>query len=315
MLLQTATNRKQLCKTVSTILVGALIASCSKYGPAPVIHLSSPLEYKAPPNLHSDDDAPEFHYVVKGDTLFSIAWRYGVDYRELAEINGIADSFRIYPGQKLFFAPIQDQPSDGSFDSNALRSSVLVALGIETSVPTLVEQKEESTSSQKVVSNRSQQTPQPVVQTPPTRLVEKKNTRQTSSHSGNGLPSASKVSRWLWPVRGQILDGFSGSVLGNKGLDISGKPGQAVRAAAPGRVVYRGNSLKGYGNLIIVKHNDDYLSAYAHNSKIHVQENEIVKAGQIIADIGNSGAEQNKLHFEIRYRGKPVDPIKYLPKL
>jgi lipoprotein NlpD len=121
------------------------------------------------------------------------------------------------------------------------------------------------------------------------------------------------VVRWSWPTRGRIIRRFSVK-RGNKGIDIGGKRGQAVRAAAGGKVVYRGSGLRGYGQLIIVKHNETFLSAYAHNEKILVKEGEVVRSGQRIATLGNTGAKRHMLHFEIRRHGLPVNPVRYLPR-
>uniref|UniRef100_UPI0032B300D9 glutamate-cysteine ligase family protein n=1 Tax=Marinobacter nauticus TaxID=2743 RepID=UPI0032B300D9 len=120
--------------------------------------------------------------------------------------------------------------------------------------------------------------------------------------------------RWHWPHSGTVIANFSSSGKVNKGIDIAGNPGDAVKAAADGSVVYAGNGLLGYGNLIIVNHNEHYLSAYAHNRKILVKEGEGVKAGQVIAELGNTGTDKPKLHFEIRKNGNPVDPSRYLPR-
>ncbi|TSA52948.1 MAG: peptidase M23, partial [Nitrosomonadaceae bacterium] len=117
---------------------------------------------------------------------------------------------------------------------------------------------------------------------------------------------------WIWPTQGKVLEGFTES---SKGVDIAGKTGQAVLASAPGKVVYSGSGLRGYGNLIIIKHNDTYLSAYAHNSKLLMKEGQTVTRGQKIAEMGNTDASQIKLHFEIRKHGKPVDPLQHLPAI
>lgn len=119
---------------------------------------------------------------------------------------------------------------------------------------------------------------------------------------------------WQWPAGGNIISGFSLSERGNKGIDIGGKLGEPVKAAAAGEVVYSGSDLAGYGRLIIMKHNNRYLSAYAHNKELLVREGDSVKAGQRIAEIGSTGTTEPKLHFEIRRDGKPVDPMRYLPK-
>ena len=126
--------------------------------------------------------------------------------------------------------------------------------------------------------------------------------------------AANKKVRWYWPTQGRLLSTFSKNDAGRKGVDIGGRLGQSVQAAAAGKVVYSGDGLRGYGNLIIVKHNEEYFSAYAHNKKNLVRENQFVKARQKIADMGKSGTNQIKLHFEIRRDGKPVNPLSYLPK-
>lgn len=121
-----------------------------------------------------------------------------------------------------------------------------------------------------------------------------------------------EVLTWVWPATGSVLRGFSEG--GNKGLDISGRTGLPVYAAARGRVVYSGSGLVGYGKLIIIKHNKSYLSAYAHNDKLLVKEGDSVKGGQRIAQMGQTGTQEVKLHFEIRRDGRPVDPLIYLPR-
>lgn len=119
---------------------------------------------------------------------------------------------------------------------------------------------------------------------------------------------------WRWPARGPVIEGYSVSGTINKGIDLAGRKGEPVLAAADGKVVYSGTGLVGYGNLIILKHNGTYLSAYGHNSKLLVREGQWAKAGQKIAEIGSTGTNRDKLHFEIRRNGKPVNPLQYLPK-
>jgi lipoprotein NlpD len=119
---------------------------------------------------------------------------------------------------------------------------------------------------------------------------------------------------WVWPTRGRLLRSFQSSGRGKKGIDIGGHDGQPVKAAANGKVVYAGSGLVGYGRLIIIKHNENLLSAYGHNSKLLVSEGEQVRAGQQIAEMGSSGTNRTELYFEVRKDGKPVDPLRYLPK-
>lgn len=206
--------------------------------------------------------------VRAGDTLYSIAWESGRDYRELATWNRISPPYLIRPGQVLQLYP----PA-----SSTARTS-------------------------------------PRAKTKPTardKSAEKK-TSARKPKSPNTKPVA-KFGSWSWPVEGQIVERFTpnGS---NKGVDIAGKKGQVVHAAAPGTVVYQGSGLRGYGELIIIKHDADFLSAYAHNDKILVKEGNVIRRGQKIAEMGSSGTDRVKLHFEIRHRGTPVDPLIYLPK-
>ena len=210
--------------------------------------------------------APTRYTVVKGDTLYSIAWRYGIDYRELARINRIDKSYTIYPGQVI-----------------ALKGSTAKAVPVAKTAP------RKKTPAAETVTKPS-----------PPRA-------NNTGPADNGAP----VSTWAWPTSGKVVRGFSGTV--HKGIDIDGKAGDPVRATAAGQVVYAGSGIVGYGNLVIVKHNDIYLSAYAHNRRLLVAEGQKVNAGERIAEKGSSGTNKVKLHFEIRREGKPVDPKRLLP--
>jgi lipoprotein NlpD len=135
---------------------------------------------------------------------------------------------------------------------------------------------------------------------------------QIREQKNNNKPQ-SRLS-WHWPTQGRIVEGFSVAEQGNKGIDIAGQKGQPVYAASGGKVVYAGSALRGYGKLIILKHDDDYLSAYAHNDELRVKEGDSVKGGAVIANMGSTDAPDVRLHFEIRYRGKSINPMSYLPK-
>ena len=214
--------------------------------------------------------------VRTGDTLYGIAWESGRDYRELAEWNRIAPPYVIRPGQVLRLYP----PS-GSTPRPALRS---------------------------------EQKPAPKPEAPMARdKAARKKSETQKPEAASTKPVAAKFGPWSWPVDGNVVERFTpnGS---NKGIGIAGKKGQAVHAAAPGTVVYQGSGLRGYGELIIIKHDADFLSAYAHNDKILVKEGNVIRRGQKIAEMGGSGTDRVKLHFEIRHRGTPVDPLAYLPK-
>lgn len=216
-----------------------------------------------------------YHTVSKGETLYAIAWRYGLDYKELARKNGINSSYTIYPGQRI------------SLSGTAPRA----VANSRTAARAPISSKRSSPSS----TARSKSTTTPTA--PP---------RSVSS-------PASQVS-WQWPAAGRVIEGYTSQKSLHMGVDIEGRLGESVVAAADGVVVYAGSGIRGYGNLLIIKHNDVYLSAYAHNSKLLVEEKATVRRAQKIAEIGSSGTDRSKLHFEIRREGKPVDPLQYLPR-
>ena len=206
--------------------------------------------------------------VQRGDTLYGIAFRNGVDVRDLAAWNAIGAPYTIYPGQSLRLYP----SSGKSVATTATSPGTVRPKPAAASVP-----------------------PRPVAPSPA------------------AAPANSGVS-WRWPADGAVIGRFAAGDATKQGVDIAGTSGQPVRAAGDGVVVYSGGGLVGYGELIIVKHNEAWLSAYGHNRTRLVNEGQNVKAGQQIAEMGRSGAARDMLHFEIRYNGKPVDPQLYLPK-
>jgi lipoprotein NlpD len=214
--------------------------------------------------------------VEPGDTLFAIAFYSGNDYRELAKINNIPSPFTIQVGQTLRLNA-QTASRINSANTNDTRSG------------------KEKKAKQKYVETGSK-----------IRRQAQPDTQSNSNKSNRKLA-------WMWPAQGSRTIATVGSDGSKRGLDIKGRLGSTVVAAADGKVVYAGNALKGYGNLVIIKHNDDYLSAYAHNKSNLVGEQVYVKQGQQIATMGSSGASDVMLHFEIRLKGKSVDPFKYLP--
>jgi lipoprotein NlpD len=222
---------------------------------------------------------PTSHMVAKGDTLYSIAWRYGIDYRGLAQINGIAAPYTIFPGQEL-----------------RLRGQAMATPAAAAPEPA------------PAASPAPESVAKPAA--PPTTPVTKPSSPRVITKS-QPEPNA-RVDSWAWPAQGQVVRKFSGTV--HKGIDIDGKAGEDVKATAAGRVVYAGSGIVGYGQLLIVKHNDIYLSAYGHNQRLLVKEGDAVKPGQRIAEKGSSATNSVKLHFEIRREGKPVDPLKLLPR-
>ena len=252
------------------------------------------------PYIRLDVKQPDQHEVKPGETLFAIAWQYSVDHKELAKINHIQVG-KIYPGQILKLRQTSQAKGQGNGlgklgQSNVFNKSSLLA-SLDRDILSEVRKSDiQKSDSKKHKPNKSNK-------------ASKKSQNIKTASLGN-----KSIKRWLWPVNGRIIQHFSNRGNSSKGLDIAAKRGAPVRATANGKVVYSGSGLRGYGQLVIIKHNDLFLSAYAHNEKLHVQENEFVKAGQKIADLGSSGSNKDKLHFEIRFKGKPVDPLNYLPK-
>jgi lipoprotein NlpD len=247
--------------------------------------------------------------VVHGDTLYSIAWETGRDYRELAKWNHIPPPYTIKPGQELRVMPpaVEKTPT-------ALASAKPAVAKDKPANKTASKPSPSSASKSATVV-----VPTPTVPKPVTAKVDtsksKNDTRAKTKTETVKSPDKVKAGAggsWSWPADGQILKRYSDGDA-SKGLDIGGTRGQSVRAAAGGRVVYQGSGLRGYGQLIIIKHSDEFLSAYAHNDRIYVKEGDVVKRGQKIADMGSTGTDRVKLHFEIRRQGVPTDPLKYLP--
>ncbi len=256
-------------------------------------------------------------YTVKrGDTLFYIAWITGNDFRDLAQRNNVQAPYGLEVGQTLQVGNATGKPltpgntvsvADVTAQNNSVtpaqKSSTVVA-----SQPTITysEDSGEQSANKMLPNNKGAAT---VVTAPVTAPVVSSTVPVASSQT-----SSSPISSWRWPTDGKVIENFSSSEGGNKGVDIAGSKGQAIIATGDGRVVYAGNALRGYGNLIIIKHNDDYLSAYAHNDTMLVREQQEVKAGQKIATMGSTGTSSTRLHFEIRYKGKSVNPLQYLPQ-
>ncbi len=228
---------------------------------------------KGPPVKPERMIGPGEYLVQRGDTVYQIAFRNSVDYRELARWNQIGSDYRIYPGQILRLKPPRNEPQ---------RQQV-------------GEIRSQSVDDAEVVK------PRPVAADAPP-LVS----------APAAAPSAENRYKWVWPSKAAV--GRAYGQQGNKGLDFYGSEGQSVLAAAPGRVVYSGNALQGYGELIIIKHDEDMLSAYGYNRRRHVKEGDVVTAGQPIGEMGLGPENKPLLHFEIRDKGQPTDPLQRLPK-
>jgi lipoprotein NlpD len=277
------------------------------------------------------------YQVAKGDTLYSIAFRNGVDFRDLAQWNGIAVPYTIWPGQRLTLSPsgkpaiahVVGTPSAAPVTPpHAVTAPAVAAAPVfETVTPAPAASAPIGTSAHPAPAS-SAQLPKPGLPTPPAVAAT-----TTTVVPVAGLPTPAPAAlpppapvppvasgparavsgvNWRWPADGSLASRFqSGDAI--PGIEIAGKQGDPVRAAADGVVVYSGNGLVGYGELVIIKHNDSFLSAYGHNSKRLVKEGQRVSAGQQIAEMGSTGATRNELEFQIRKDGNPVDPLGYLP--
>lgn len=320
-----AHSRIRACLAAMT--VATVLAACG----VPPLHRSVVVETNGEGvPVHAGGKLDNDGYTVaRGDTLYSIAFRASVDYHQLASWNGISAPYVIHPGQTLRLSrpanmpttqpqvPVFHTASSGKLDQEPTP--------VFETVPSQTAKTEAPAEAASAVASGGEATASPAV--PASTVVavageapvasprpepdadaktEKPSSVQVgATHTAGGIA-------WSWPAKGKVVGRFKASDA-IPGINISGKSGDPVRAAADGVVVYSGNGLVGYGELIIIKHNDDYLSAYGHNSKRLVKEGEQVKAGQEIARMGSSGASRDELEFQVRYKGKPVDPLKYLP--
>jgi lipoprotein NlpD len=300
------------------VMAFAMLAGCRASGNhrAPVEDRVAPGSYRAPvedrgdaarksstatavskPAVQREAEKQSKTYVVqKGDTLYSIAFEHGLDYREVADLNNIKNPGAIQIGQQIQLA--EAEPA-------AVEKAVVHAVPV-SAIKTQPRVGKLPYSEQAVAQIESmQQEPGPAIAVAPVAAKPAIDSAQEKESA------ADDAVQWGMPTKGKVLSGYSESA-NRKGVDIAGSKGQAVLASAAGKVVYSGSGLRGYGKLVIIKHNKTYLSAYAHNDKILVKEGQNISKGQKIAEMGNTDADQVKLHFEIRKFGKPVDPAKYL---
>lgn len=290
------------------LVMTTVLASCSSSGNrAPIVDrgesgkrtafAAEPAQKKS---VQEKDWRPAVHVVQKGDTLYSIAFNYGFDYHELAELNAIKDptmisigqEIRLFPGKRNGAKP-SDAAGTGTVELPIKEQPKLVKYSYSEAAVAQIEKVQEAPKTRPTVVAK------PIVPPP-----------VTSSDDVDDSEEAELD--WSMPAEGKLIASFSESA-NRKGIDIAGKLGQPVVASAPGKVVYSGSGLRGYGKLVIIKHNKTYLSAYAHNDQVLVKEGQSVTRGQKIATMGNTDTDQVKLHFEVRRFGKPVDPAKFLP--
>ncbi|PMR73197.1 peptidoglycan DD-metalloendopeptidase family protein [Billgrantia endophytica] len=319
---------------------------------------------------------PSSQYTVEaGDTLYGIAWRHEMDYRDLARLNRISPPYSIQPGQQLRLGDDAAAPSRPAESRDAAGSEVATATALGggmaeagdsdwllpddeaiersrrlTAEPLDPERAgpsesammsaEQVAGAEAAVEREPERqpgppsepepdvqpelavTPEPAIEPEPEPVAEPEPDAGTEvagaperepERDGRTYTPVDEVA-WQWPVDGELVGRFGEGGSITAGIDIAGQKGQPVKAAGPGIVVYAGSGVRGYGNLILLKHNDQYLSAYAHNDSLRVTENDVVEAGEVIATMGDSDAETVRLHFEVRKDGQPQDPLNYLPE-
>ena len=343
MIARTTTHRRVLV----ALALSVVLAGCMTRPPAPVAE-RAPVPAAAPPSPAAPgqpaaerDWRPKTYTVKRGDTLYQIALDYGLDYRELAMWNNIENINRIQVGQVLALSP-PGQPSGagGVVTAPLVAAAPVTPSGTETRPPVAAPAGARGNTAtfktepraiklpytEQALAQLQQHSPMPAgpVAAAPAepRAAPVAPAAPPSAAAPAASPPRAEGGRipeiddekldWVWPATGRIVSGFS-ETANLKGIDIAGKSGQPIVASAAGKVVYAGTGLRGYGKLIIVKHNSTFLSAYAHNKEIDVKEGQQVARGQKIAEMGDTDADQVKLHFEIRRLGKPVDPTRYLP--
>jgi lipoprotein NlpD len=300
-------NLGTYCKlSLLVLFLGLLLAGCIyKESYAPVIDA-----WQDPSSMKSR------YRVQKDDTIYSIALAFDMDYRDIAKANHLFEPYPLKVGQTLSLQTIISPTSEANDNDPNGSVMTFAAQEMQPGVKSFEEVKQ-------VVS--LEQPPELRLPEFELKAIEHRLNKQVATKSKNillpektlDLNQAKIIAKvnsphWQWPAKGTIIKKFSLQSGGSKGIDIAGSLGDLVRATAPGRVVYSGSGLRGYGNLIIVKHSDNYLSAYAHNQQLLVKEGDVVKAGAEIAKMGHNDAGQVMLHFEIRRNGKPVNPLLYL---
>lgn len=311
-----------VCRRVLAMLPFVGLLACVSNAPAP-------LETRTPTQSATALVArPGYYIVKKGDTLYSIAHQHERDFRELAEWNGLNDPNVLKAGQEIRVAPLSSTQENNT-NVVAVAPSPVIESRPLTGISPVITSTAISETPVAVIPSAGQKTEPKggrVAYSPQAWKDLQEGDKPPVAASAPAVPSptvsaaveakptaaASENSDWIWPGTGKVIATFNDS--SNKGVDLAGAIGDPVLASGAGKVVYVGSGLRGYGNLVIIKHDNTFLSAYAHNSEILVKEGQSVQKGQKIAALGNSDTDRPKLHFEIRRQGKPVDPMQYLPK-
>jgi lipoprotein NlpD len=301
-------------RVICAVALSTLAACATRLDQAPVVDRSSAASAQTSPASTLSGPAgqaaaaplgpppPGYYRVKPGDTLYRVALDNGQNYRDIAAWNNLANPNQIEVGQLLRVAP----PGQNAAAVTPGVAAAPVVGGPVQSAPL----SSGPAAAPSAGSSSAKAAPPMYGSSPSTATTIPPQPPATTATGPGPVTNAGNLAL-TWPVHGPILDRFDDA--NNKGINIGGTPGEPVKAAADGRVVYAGNGLRGYGNLIIIKHNANYLTAYAHNRSLMVKEGDSVTKGEKIAEMGNSDADRVMLHFEVRQQGKPVDPMKYLP--
>lgn len=332
------------------LFTAVCLNACSNNPPAPVIERNANVAKPAvtkptpakPKTAVEKDWRPDSYTVKKGDTLYSIGLEYGYDYKEIAQNNHIQAPYTIRIGQKLSFAELNKEANAEVANSGVVvtplkTEPVLSNTPTASNQPPLITEPKAkrdvySDATLNAPTPKSSPSPSPTPTPPVVKPIIKPTVSATEVKPETNKTDATKVeankpdankpttepvvaagelSDWAWPAQGKVIAKFNES--SNKGIDIAGTQGQPILAANAGKVIYSGSDLRSYGKMVIIKHNSQYLSVYAHNHQILVKEGQQISKGQKIAEMGKTDSTQVKLHFEIRRQGKSIDPLKYLP--
>ena len=282
---------------LSSLFSLVLVSACAGNPAAPIEDRSRPGTARG----------AQSYTVRRGDTLFSIAFRYGLDYRRLAAANAIARPYTIFPGQRLM---LREAPAPSAAGSLASRGSPTASAAPKVS-PAAAKGAAAKGAAAKGTAVKARPAPPPAKTAPAPGQAAPPSAAAVSAKAAPGAAPAASAS-WRWPAAGRVVRRFDGTL--NKGIDIAGPRGDVVRATRAGRVVYAGTGIAGYGLMLILRHSEEYLSAYGHSDALLVKEGDAVRAGQGVARRGSSGTDSVKLHFEIRRHGRPLDPLSVLPQ-
>ena len=274
------------------VLFWVIVSACAGNPAAPIEDRSRPGAARG----------GQSYAVLRGDTLFSIAFRYGLDYRRLAAANAIAPPYTIFPGQRLILREARARAG-----ASAAKSPGPLSPGSKSPGPLPPGPQSPDPWAPAPAKPRPKAAPAKAKAPSPAAAAASAPARAAPPKAADSAPPAG----WRWPVAGRVIRRFDGKR--NKGIDIAGPRGDVVRATRAGRVVYAGTGIAGYGLMLILRHSEEYLSAYGHSDALLVEEGDTVRAGQPVARRGSSGTDSMKLHFEIRRHGRPLDPLSVLP--